>query len=47
MAVVVNGKVYVGGLYVGSVEESKRKINDGVVDVDYDRKKIYVIKEVY
>lgn len=40
MAVIMNGKVFVNGVYVGETEE----VADGIViDVDYERQNIYVI----
>lgn len=46
MAIVVDGKIVVNGMVVGSVEESQYPVTSVVV-VEYDRQPIYVIdKEV-
>ena len=42
MAVIINGKVYVGGFYVGNTSS----ITNGVIDVEYDKQCVYVIEEV-
>ena len=45
MAVVINGKVFVDGLYVGKADESKVVIKDGtVLDVAERRPTVYVIQ---
>ena len=38
MAVIVGGKVYVDGLFVGCDCRS-----DGILDIDYDKQLVYVI----
>ena len=44
MAVIIDGKVYVNGMYVGSDSESLLPIFDGIVNVDYEQPKVYVVK---
>lgn len=44
MAVVVDGKIVVDGMVVGSVEDTQYTITD-MVDVRYDRQTVYIIGE--
>lgn len=38
MAVVIDGKVYVNGEYIGEISTS-----DKVVNIEYDRPRVYVV----
>lgn len=44
MAYVIDGKVFVDGVYVGSTEESKVELTDGqVLEVAEEHRPVYVI----
>ena len=44
MAVVIGGKVYVNGVYVGNISECNHPMTDGVVNVNYEQPRVYVVK---
>jgi hypothetical protein len=44
MAIIVGGKVYINGMYVGSEQESKITLTDGTIpDITYTKPRVYVV----